>query len=42
MQYDPLKDINLKSLNFILAESENTTKEEYQRMQELYPKRPLI
>lgn len=40
--HNPLKDINLKSLNFVLSEFESISNTEYQRLQEIFPKRPLI
>lgn len=42
MQYDPLKNVDYTNLNFVLSEFETIQRSDYQRLQELYPKRPLI
>lgn len=42
MIYNPLKEVNMKSLSFILGDFEGMTRAEYQRVQELAPVRPLI
>lgn len=41
-QNNPLKNINLQSLNFILSEFESISRNEYEAYQKLYPRRPLI
>lgn len=42
LQYNPKKDVNMKSLNFVLSEFETLSQTEYHSLQELYPQRPLI
>lgn len=41
-QNNPMKSVNMQSLNFILTEFESMSRVEYESYQELYPKRPLI
>jgi len=42
MQYDPLKHIDYSALHCLLPEVESMTTTEYSRLQELYPRKPLV
>lgn len=42
LQYNPLEDVNMRTLNFVLSDFENMNQSEFTRLQELYPQRPLI
>jgi SNF2 family DNA or RNA helicase len=42
MEKNPLQDVNMRNLNFVLSDFESMQTSEYFRLQELYPARPLI
>lgn len=42
MEKNPLEDVNMRNLNFVLSDFESMQTSEYFRLQELYPARPLI
>lgn len=42
LQYDPLKHIDYSGLHCLLPDFESMSTTEYSRLQELYPRKPLV
>ena len=42
LEYKPLQDVNMRSLNCVLSDFEPLQQSEYRTLQELYPYRPLV